>query len=88
MLNDNKHTASEYEWIPVGRQSSKSGKANGSSSKGGKTSSNLENSFEALSSENEICVPVQYKNKWILDSASSGNYGDRRTKVKHQQKLK
>ena len=92
MLNDNKHTASEYEWIPVGRQSSKGGKAScssskgckagGSSSKGNKPS--IANAFEALSSDDEDFVPMEYKTTWILDSASSGNYGDRRTKVKHQ----
>ena len=51
MLNDSKHTASEYNWIPVG--SSKGGKAGGSSSKGSKSSvegikGSIANAFEAL----------------------------------------
>ena len=98
---DSKHTASEYNWIPVGSSkggkaagsSSKSGKATSSSSKGGKASdegskASIANAFEALSSDDEDFVPMEYKTTWILDSASSGNYGDRRTKVKNRLKLK
>ena len=69
MLNDKKHTASEYNWIPVG--SSKGGKAAGSSSKGGKASdkgskASIANAFEALSSDDEDFVPMQYKTTWIV----------------------
>ena len=99
ILIDSKHTTSEYKWIPVGSRSSKGGKtagrsskggkAAGSSSKGGKSSvegikPSIANAYEALSSEYEDFVPMQYKTTWILDSASSGNYGDRRIKVKRQ----
>ena len=87
MLNDKKHTASEYNWIPVG--SSKGGKAASSSSKGGKSSvddikASIANAFKALSSDDEDFVPIYFKTIWILDSVSSGNYGDKRTKVKCQ----
>ena len=46
-------------------------------------SNNIYNNLE----DDENTTPAVYKSSWLLDTAASGNYGDKHTRVKNRKKI-
>ena len=46
-------------------------------------STNIYNNLE----DNDDTTPQVYKTSWLLDTAASGNYGDKHTRIKNRKKI-